>query len=313
MCEHSRKLNGDEHVTFPSRRGESPPGTAMRDGGMQGPVLASTGSIHGRIASSGDQATMSAPNAVAEQLAHFMAPSVFSLDECRRALRAANHQLDAAALLLIESQNKEGRPSGDIDCNLVSKRDRKRSSDEGGAPKGSLSTWLGLKRPESTAKADDGADLSPAIERSPRPALPNLIGKPAKRIRVSTPAPPRKSYLEILQSNATQPAAASTKAPPRPPSILSTPHEIAKHLPTISLEDSPLDGAFAARLYLSLMEEAKQWSTYKWYMNDRLVESSHTSCFYRLHPSPAQYCKARSRLRGFVRLATRCHRLRRAP
>lgn len=64
-----------------------------------------------------------------------------------------------------------------------------------------------------------------------------------------------------------------------PPLLLSTPAQVAKHTPC-TLHYDILPSSLANRLYLKMIDESTSWKKNKWYLNDRLVESSHKTCFY---------------------------------
>lgn len=64
-----------------------------------------------------------------------------------------------------------------------------------------------------------------------------------------------------------------------PPLLLSTPASVASHTPC-SLHYDILPPNLAERLYKRMIEESKSWKRNKWYLNDRMVESTHKTCFY---------------------------------
>lgn len=41
----------------------------------------------------------------------------------------------------------------------------------------------------------------------------------------------------------------------------------------------------ACRLYYEMLDQSETWSKNKWYLNDRLVESPHTTAFFARSPA----------------------------
>lgn len=71
----------------------------------------------------------------------------------------------------------------------------------------------------------------------------------------------------------------STLARSLPPLLLSTPLSVSTHTPC-SLHYDILPAKLAETLYKAMLRESATWTKNKWYLNDRLVESNHKTCFY---------------------------------
>ncbi len=207
-------------------------------------------------------------------LASLLEPASYSNAQYVHALTRADGNLELAAeRLLLSCESSSSRsPSREGREGVVYDGGRKRKQSR--SPDGTLSGWL------TSGKA--------AVKRRQQTPPPAAEVSPDKALR---------SYLSVLQS--TSPVKTTDdkrlRAPPRPPIILTTPRQIASTLPTISLEQSPLSPEFASALFLTLMEESKNWKKFEWYLAGRLVESGHTSCFYRLREDAAngEYCERR--------------------
>ena len=64
-----------------------------------------------------------------------------------------------------------------------------------------------------------------------------------------------------------------------PPLFLTTPEQVAKYTPcTLHLNFLPQE--LAERLYRAMLGASSKWQRNKWFLNDRQVESPHTTCFY---------------------------------
>lgn len=74
-------------------------------------------------------------------------------------------------------------------------------------------------------------------------------------------------------------ASKSTISKSLPPLLLSTPLAVSKHTPC-SLHYEILPSKLAENLYKAMLGESNTWSRNKWYLNDKLVESNHKTCFY---------------------------------
>lgn len=46
-----------------------------------------------------------------------------------------------------------------------------------------------------------------------------------------------------------------------------------------------INSELACRLYYELLDQSHTWSKNQWYLNDRLVESPHTTAFYARSPA----------------------------
>lgn len=85
-----------------------------------------------------------------------------------------------------------------------------------------------------------------------------------------------KSINDVLKSTRAGPTQAARSLPPL---LLTRPEQVAKHTPC-SLHFNILPAELAERLYLRMLQESKQWERNRWYLNDRQVESPHTTAFY---------------------------------
>ena len=84
-----------------------------------------------------------------------------------------------------------------------------------------------------------------------------------------------KSINHVLRDKATDGVALRSL----PPLLLTSPEQVALHTPcTLYLGILPPD--LAERLYRTMLCESSDWQRNKWYLNDRQVESPHTTCFY---------------------------------
>ena len=86
----------------------------------------------------------------------------------------------------------------------------------------------------------------------------------------------RKSINDVLKSTSN-----NASQPPKslPPLLLTRPEQVAKHTPC-SLHFNILPADLAERLYLRMLDESEKWERNRWWLNDRQVESPHTTAFY---------------------------------
>lgn len=84
-----------------------------------------------------------------------------------------------------------------------------------------------------------------------------------------------KTINDVLKDKNTGPSIPK----PLPPLLLSTPASISSHTPC-SVHFDILPSTLAEQLYKTMIKESKTWTKNKWYLNDKLVESNHSTCFY---------------------------------
>lgn len=203
-------------------------------------------------------------------LASLLEPATYSNAQYIHALTRADGRVQLAAeRLLMSCESSSSRsPAREEDEGQTYGRKRRRSDI---TPAGTLHGWLA------------GGAASAKRHEQPSSSVPNK--GPDRALR---------SYLSVLQSTSPSktPVDMLARTPSRPAIPLTTPRQIASALPTLSLEQSPLPPRFASALFLALMEESKMWKKFEWYLAGRLVESGHTSCFYRLREEAAngEYC-----------------------
>jgi hypothetical protein len=203
------------------------------------------------------------------------------------ALTRVDGDVSRAAEWLLVSCESSGPSSMRITAGTSTIR-QKRERNEKGSEYG-LSSWL----QGGTGVKKHRGDERNVGNHSPPPPLP----RPPPKSSVGSPEKPLKSYLSVIQP--VSPTGITdnqrTRAPPRAAIPLTTPKQIEQVLPSISLEESPLPPEFASALYLTMMEESKDWEKYEWYLAGRLVESGHTSRFFRLREDGMgpndQYCE----------------------
>ncbi|KAF8320052.1 hypothetical protein DL93DRAFT_2053035 [Clavulina sp. PMI_390] len=107
---------------------------------------------------------------------------------------------------------------------------------------------------------------------------------PRREIRAETPTkraltpPPLLNFLK--DTSVTKP----TAKPALPLLLLTTPEAISKYTPT-TFHPSILPPELATQLYYELIDISKSWPKYKWYLNDRMVESTHTASYFARYES----------------------------
>lgn len=77
--------------------------------------------------------------------------------------------------------------------------------------------------------------------------------------------------------------AASTVPKQLPPLVLALPAQVAQNTPC-TLHFDVLPSELAASLFRAMLGESSKWQRNKWYLNDRQVESPHTTAFYSAEP-----------------------------
>lgn len=226
-------------------------------------------------------------------LAAILSPTTYSNAQYIDALKRSNGDVQHAAELLLLS-------SASSSSSLVIKSDRKR-----GPAKAGLSGWLKKdacdkdstkrRRRESIQASTNASNQSTDVIDIDAIDVPDVDSEPCAlpsktKSQVSKPADsrPKVDAFSVLQkSSQTLQASWPSRNPPRPPVILPTAELVERHLPSCSIHDSPLSADFASSLYLTLFEESRSWSKYEWFLAGRKVESTHTSCYYRLQDDEA--------------------------
>jgi hypothetical protein len=130
--------------------------------------------------------------------------------------------------------------------------------------------------------SDEDGDDSDGVEFVKEAVLPagtsgtsSTPNKHIKQTSIKTINDVLKDKMNSLSSS----SSASHTPKSLPPLLLSTPAAVSNNTPCI-LQYDILPPSLAERLYLSMIKESESWTRNKWYLNDRLVESSHKTCFY---------------------------------
>lgn len=126
---------------------------------------------------------------------------------------------------------------------------------------------------------DDTDDIKFVKEASRPPKNCPLAGHKGSTVGIASGT---KTINDVLKDKAIK--SSSTKS--LPPLLLSTPLAVSTHTPC-SLHYDILPPELAERLFLRMLDESKTWKKNKWYLNDRLVESTHKTCFYTSTSSSA--------------------------
>jgi len=92
----------------------------------------------------------------------------------------------------------------------------------------------------------------------------------------SSTASSSKTINDVLKDKQSQ---TTTLPKSLPPLLLSTPDSVTKNTPC-SLHYDILPPKLAESLYKQMLLESTTWTKNKWYLNDKLVESNHKTCFY---------------------------------
>lgn len=146
-----------------------------------------------------------------------------------------------------------------------------------------------------TALSDSGSEVSDGDGLEFLGTTVSSTSQPKQSNPSTTPSHSRstsKSINDVLKdrkresdvhgpSSAFTPSSSSSANPMRslPPLELATPEMVAKHTPC-SLHLDFLPSSLAERLYRRMLAESPTWTKNKWYLNDRQVESPHTTAFY---------------------------------
>ncbi|OSD08701.1 hypothetical protein PYCCODRAFT_1357282 [Trametes coccinea BRFM310] len=84
----------------------------------------------------------------------------------------------------------------------------------------------------------------------------------------------------LRPANSSNTTTSKAKVPTLPPLTLTTPESVAEHTPC-TMHHSVLPPELACRLYYTLLFASRDWQRTKWWLVDRIVESSHSSFFYK--------------------------------
>ncbi|KAI0636812.1 hypothetical protein C8Q77DRAFT_1094746 [Trametes polyzona] len=192
------------------------------------------------------------------------------------------HEHEEAVLLdaLVNSQ-------GDVEAaakSLRSRPPRKRRKVSG---RTSIDAWLRKDASQSEASTSPrrAVQSSTAVathERSPAsssaegqtPSGPST--KPVSRVKQVTSS----ELMALLRPpNSSDGSPAKPQVPRLPPLTLSTPEMVAEHTPC-TLHHSVLPPELACRLYYTLLYASRDWRRTKWWLADRIVQSSHSTSFF---------------------------------
>jgi hypothetical protein len=149
-----------------------------------------------------------------------------------------------------------------------------RDSSEAGSSRARKRKWAGMDDWISASREKKASKVEEPIGNESVPSG-SRGGCVAKIPSPTTPTKKPVPLMSVLQS----PSPAKPKLPRKPPLTLATPSMISQYTPT-TYHPHVLPPELACKLYYALLEETKKWEKIKWWINDRLVESTHTSSFY---------------------------------
>lgn len=140
-------------------------------------------------------------------------------------------------------------------------------------------------------RSSDKDDPSRTSTTNPSPAaLTRLRLKSPLGTAPSNRPTPTKSINDVLRATPVDRPPAPPANASLPPLTLTSPQMVATHLPCCSLLLDVLPKELASQLYLQLLDDsdgkpveggtATPWDHNSWYLNDRLVESSHATTFF---------------------------------
>ena len=178
----------------------------------------------------------------------------------------------AAGVILKERTNRKRKRNTSLDSWLTRSDSATQDERLSSLPSGSggpshdqllvASDWSPQKKPRS-----EGSATSATTKKDQPP-----FSKPVK---------PVKNLLEVLRPQPPQ-ASATANAPRLPPLTLSNPSLVTQHTPC-TLHLGVLPPELASRLFYTMLHEAQDWTKNKWWLFDRLVESSHRASLYTRH------------------------------
>ncbi|KAI0780770.1 hypothetical protein BD413DRAFT_500028 [Trametes elegans] len=139
----------------------------------------------------------------------------------------------------------------------------------------SIDTWL---KGNNSGDGDcnhpvSSGSLVPSPSPGPRSCSP---GKPLSKVKNVT----NTELMALLKPSGSSDAPTTKPQVPRlPPLTLTTSDMVAEHTPC-TLHHSVLHPELACRLYYTLLHASQAWQRTRWWLADRVVQSSHSTSFY---------------------------------
>ncbi|KAG5645918.1 hypothetical protein DXG03_005065 [Asterophora parasitica] len=121
-------------------------------------------------------------------------------------------------------------------------------------------------------------DLDGWLSKSQKKTKP-LVGAPQEPIVASNKPSGSSSSAVDLMSVLRPPPSSKKRIPQLPPLLLSDPAMVAQNTPC-TLHHSVLPPELACKLFYDMISASRGWKRNKWWLFNRLVESSHLTAFF---------------------------------